>query len=105
MLLDCDMPKPRLYHRWCLSVDEAKTLQLSPLFRSAFAMSPVAFLPFNDARHCPLGYSLLLSHKSQIRLRERIPANQLSLVFRKGQQLHSVGRSEDFAARHRFGVY
>jgi hypothetical protein len=47
----------------------------------------------------------MLSHKSQIRLRERIPANQLSLVFRKGQQLHSVGRSEDFAARHRFGVY
>jgi deoxyribonuclease V len=27
MLLDCDMPQPRLSHRWCLSVDEAKALQ------------------------------------------------------------------------------
>ena len=26
----------------------------------------------------------MLSHKSQIRLRERIPANQLSLVIREG---------------------
>jgi hypothetical protein len=24
-------------------------------FRFSFAMSPVLFLPFNDARHCPLG--------------------------------------------------
>ena len=46
----------------------------------------------------------MLSHKSQIRLRERIPANQLCLIIREGQQLHSLGRSEDFAARHRFCV-
>jgi hypothetical protein len=46
----------------------------------------------------------MLSHKSQIGLRERIPANQLSFVIREGQQLHSLGRSEDFAARHLFGV-
>jgi hypothetical protein len=42
----------------------------------------------------------MLSHKSQIRLRERIPANQLSFVIRESQQLRSLGRSEDFAARH-----
>jgi deoxyribonuclease V len=27
VLVDCDMLKPRLSHRWCLSVDEGKTLQ------------------------------------------------------------------------------
>jgi hypothetical protein len=46
----------------------------------------------------------MLSHKSQIRFGKRILANQLSLVIRECQQLHSLGRSEDFAARHRFGA-
>jgi hypothetical protein len=46
----------------------------------------------------------MLSHKSQIRLRERIPANQLTLIIREDQQLHSLGRSEDFSARHRSGM-
>src|SRR5260370_32314929 len=35
---------------------------------------------------------------------DAVPANQLSFVIREGQQLHSLGRCEDFAARHRFGV-
>ncbi len=35
---------------------------------------------------------------------DAVPANQLSFVLREGQQLHSLGRCEDFAARHRFGV-
>jgi hypothetical protein len=46
----------------------------------------------------------MLSHKGQIRLRERVPSNKLSFVIREGQQLRSLGRCEDFAARHRFGV-
>jgi hypothetical protein len=47
----------------------------------------------------------MLSHKSEIRLRQRIPANQLSGVIRESQQMHSLGRGEDFAAGHRFAVY
>ena len=46
----------------------------------------------------------MLSHKNQIRFRKRILADQLSLIIRECQQLHSVGRSEDFAARHRFAA-
>jgi hypothetical protein len=44
-----------------LSRRESKGEQAVVLFRFAFTMSPVPFLPFNDAKHGSLGYSLRLS--------------------------------------------
>jgi hypothetical protein len=47
-----------------LSWSERKGERTVVLFRFAFTMSPVTFLPFNDVRHCPFGYSLRLSLRS-----------------------------------------
>jgi hypothetical protein len=44
-----------------LSWSESKSERAVVLFRLAFAMSPVPFLAFGDARHCSLGHSVRLS--------------------------------------------
>jgi hypothetical protein len=47
-----------------MSGNEIKGEQAVALTQSGFTMSPVPFLPFNDAGHCPLAYSVHLSMRS-----------------------------------------
>jgi len=49
----------------------------------------------------PVVIAAVLTNVREIRARQRCEPNQLALILREGEQLHSFSRRQQFASRHR----